>query len=134
MAMKSAAAVLASALLLAGPGRAQPAAPDPAAAPAVTAAPAPAPGKVVEGVTVTGRRLPPKTCSSRDDGCVATVVAELKARYPQELQKWCMHVEERAAMNSIEFMEINLDRPHPNVMPYLPPAVTKVACAPDKKH
>jgi hypothetical protein len=91
------------------------------------------PGRVVEGVTVTGRRLPAKSCSSRDDACIATVAAELKAKYPKQLQQWCDHVEERAMMNNMEFMEINLDRPHPNVQPYMPPAVTKVACAPDRK-
>ena len=96
------------------------------------ATPALAQGKALEGITVTGRRAPAKSCSSRDDACIATVVAELRARYPQELQKWCAHVEERAAMNSLMFMEINLDRPHPNVAPYLPPAVAKVACAREK--
>jgi hypothetical protein len=104
----------------------------PAPAPAPT--PSTAPGKVVEGVTVTGRRLPGKSCSSRDQACIATVVAELKAHYPKLLQQWCDHVEERAMMNNMEFMEINLDRPHPNVQPYMPPAVTKVACAVDRKH
>jgi hypothetical protein len=103
------------------------------ASPAAPAAQAPsAKPKELEGVTVTGRRPPTKSCSSRDDACIAAVVAELKARYPQELQKWCAHVEERAAMNTIMFMEINLDRPHPNVAPYMPPAVSKVACAREK--
>ncbi len=117
--------LLISAALIAGGASAQSTpAPGPAAA---------APGKVVEGVTVTGRRLSPKGCSSRDDTCVATVVADLKARYPRELRKWCDHVEERAAMNSMQFIEINLDRPHPNVGPYMPPAVSRIACAPDRK-
>jgi hypothetical protein len=117
--------LLFSAALIAGGASAQStSAPGPAAA---------APGKVVEGVTVTGRRLPSKGCSSRDEACIATVVAELKARYPQELRKRCDQVEERTAMNSLQFMDINLDRPHPNVGPYLPPAVTKTACAADRK-
>ena len=132
--------ILISATLFAGAAFAQPAAPTPS--PATTAAAAPEPvtaassgkAKQVEGVTVMGKRPELKSCSSRDDDCVAMVVAQLKQRYPKELQKWCEHVEERAAMNTIMFMEINLDRPHPNVGPYMPPAVAKSACAPDKKH
>jgi hypothetical protein len=133
--------ILISAALFAGAAFAQSAAPTPSApatpasAAAVPATAAPA-GKArqVEGVTVMGKRPELKACSSRDDKCVAMVVAELKQRYPKELQKWCEHVEERAAMNTIMFMEIDPDRPHPNVGPYMPPAVTKSACAPDKKH
>lgn len=130
--------LLISTTLIAGAAFAQSVAPTPgvptppAAAERATGATA---GKArqVEGVTVLGKRAEPKACSSRDDNCIAMVVAELKQRYPKELQKWCEHVKERAAMNSIMFMEIDLDRPHPNVGPYMPPAVTKSACAPDKQ-
>jgi len=94
---------------------------------------APAQGKTVEGVTVLGRRPQLKACSSRDDACIAAVVAELKAHYPKELQAWCSQVRMRAAQNTMDFMEINLDRPHPNVQPYTPPPVTKTACAAGKK-
>jgi len=41
---------------------------------------------------------------------------------------------EEKSVAGVLFMEINLDRPHPNVGPYMPPAVAKSACAPDKKH
>ena len=128
--LKPAFGTLAFAALFAGAAVGQtstaPAAPDPTA-------PAAATGKVVEGVTVTGRRLPTKSCSSRDDACIAAVVAELKAHYPRELKTWCSQVQLRAAQNTMEFMEINLDRPHPNVGPYTPPPVAKTACAADKK-
>jgi hypothetical protein len=140
MATKTALAALGSALLLAGAVRGQPAAtpsasePSPAVPAATAEAKPPAGGNTVSSITVEGKANKPMTaCSPRDKDCVAAIVAELKARYPQQLQKWCNHVEERAAMNSMMFMEINLDRPHPNVAPYLPPAVTKVACATDKK-
>jgi hypothetical protein len=131
-------ALLISASLLATAAFAQPA---PDAAPAAAQLPPPADaqppqphGKVVDSVTVTGRPGPTKECSPRDKACVAMVVAELKALYPKELQKWCDHVEERAMMNTMMFMEIDPDRPHPNVGPYMPPAVTKTACARDKTH
>lgn len=132
--LKAAFGILISATLLAGSAFAQSAAPT-QNAPTTPAAAEPAGGKArqVEGVTVMGKRPELKACSPRDDNCVAMVVAELKQRYPKELQKWCEHVEERAAMNTIMFMEIDPDRPHPNVGPYMPPAVTKSACAPDKK-
>lgn len=132
--------ILISAALFAGAAFAQPAAPTPSPATTALAAAGPATAapsgkaKQVEGVTVIGKRPELKSCPARDDNCVAMVVAELKQRYPKELQKWCEHVEERAAMNTIMFMEIDPDRPHPNVGPYMPPAVTKSACAPDKKH
>jgi len=126
--LKSAFGSLIAAALLAGAAVAQTSpAPEPAPTPQAAA-----PGKVVEGVTVTGRRMPTKSCSSRDDACIASVVAELKSRYPKELKTWCSQVQQRAAQNTMEFMEINLDRPHPNVGPYLPPPVTKIACAADK--
>jgi hypothetical protein len=124
MSIRNALAVAAVALSLAGAVRAEPAAP-----PAKPAEP----GSTVSGITVQGLPLPKKSCSSRDQACVAMVVAELKARYPKELAKWCAHVEERAAMNELMFDVEDPNHPHPRVEPFLPPPVTKIACARDKK-
>jgi hypothetical protein len=104
------------------------------AAPGNPSAASPTTGKVVEGVTVVGKRLPTRSCGSRDKDCIDTVVAELKARYPHELKMWCAQVKERAAMNTLMFMEVDMDRPlTANTSTYEPPPVTKIACAPDKK-
>ncbi|MBS0361147.1 MAG: hypothetical protein JSR98_07190 [Proteobacteria bacterium] len=90
----------------------------------------------VSGVTVEGRKTPAKACGARDSTCIAAVVAELKARYPKQLQQWCDHVQERAAMTDLMF-DRSADgspdgHPHENPVPYLPPPVTKVACVADK--
>ena len=93
-------------------------------------------GDTVSGVVVEGRKTPSKACSAKDDACVLAVVAELKAHYPEQLQRWCDHVQERAAMNDLMFdrgPDASTDgHPHPNVVPYLPPPVDKVACVSDK--
>lgn len=111
------------------------------AAAAQTAPPAPAPpaakaGSTVSGVTVEGRKSPPKACSSRDKACIAAVVAELKARFPKELQKWCDTVEYRAAVTNMNIDEINGALNSPGTLSeagqFAPPAVAKVACARDK--
>jgi hypothetical protein len=70
----------AAALVLAGPAAARTPT-DPA--PAAPAASAPS----VDGIVVEG--LPKKSCSTRDKSCIAVVVAELKARYPQQLKVFC---------------------------------------------
>ena len=91
----------------------------------------------VTSLTVEGRKVPSRSCGARDDACVAAVVAELKARYPTQLQKWCDHVQERAAMTDLMFARAadssSDGHPHENPVPYLPPSVTKAACHTDKK-
>src|SRR3569833_2111895 len=78
----------------------------------------------VTSLTVEGRKVPSRSCGARDDACVAAVVAELKARYPTQLQKWCDHVQERAAMTDLMFARAadssSDGHPHENPVPYLP--------------
>ena len=92
-------------------------------------------GGTVSGVTVEGRKAREKACSARDKDCIASVVAELRARFPVQLQNWCVHVQERAAMTDLMFDrsgDASPDgHPHENPLPYLPPPVTKLACASD---
>ncbi len=63
-----------------------------AVASAAGAAPAAAPAdtKDVSGLTVPGKRAPPKKCGEDDDVCIAAVAAELKARYPKAFARWCL--------------------------------------------
>jgi hypothetical protein len=71
---------LTAALVLAGPALARtPAEPTPTAPPAAASS--------VDGIVVEG--LPKKSCTSREKDCIAVVVAELKARYPQQLKAFC---------------------------------------------
>jgi len=109
------------------------------AAQAQTASPSRAPGigdNTVSGVTVEGHKTPSKACSSRDRDCIATVVAELKARFPEQLQKWCQLVEYRAAVTNMNIDDLNgaLGSPgtHSEAGNFMPPAVAKVACSADK--
>jgi hypothetical protein len=140
--------LLIAATLFANEACAQSTAPgkDPATAPALAAPPGPgagaapaetaAKGKQLEGVTVTGRRLLAKPCSPRDQACVSMVVAELKARYPQELQHWCALVEERAAAANMMGDSLEPDQlynPFHVSGHAAPPEVTKTACSLGKK-
>jgi hypothetical protein len=77
-------AVVAALWTAAGYALAQP----PAAAPAqsVPAASAP-PGPSVSGVTVSP--LPRKPCAPKDKECIAVVMAEVKALYPEQLKMFC---------------------------------------------
>ena len=75
------ASAVALALVAASAAQAQTAAPPEAAKPA--------PGSTVSGVTVEAPKLPTKECSAKDKACIALVVAELRAHYPHELQRFC---------------------------------------------
>ena len=101
-----------------------------------SAGPAKAPANTISGVTVEAAK-PQKACSSRDKACVAMVVAELKARFPNELQKWCDTVKYRAAVTNMNIDDLNgaLGSPgtHSEAGQFAPPAVAKVACASDPK-
>jgi hypothetical protein len=110
------------------------------AAPAATPPqPAKPDGHTVSGITVEGSKAPAKSCSSRDKDCVAVIVAELKARYPKELQHWCDLVEYRAANTNMTMDQLNgigtsFSPGQTSVYGrFAPPAVAKLACAPDKK-
>ena len=123
----SSALAMALALLTAGAAQAQ------------TAASRPAPktgDSTVSGVTVEGRKTPSKTCAARDKDCISVVVAELKARFPEQLQKWCQLVEWRAAATNMNIDDLNgsLNSPgtHSEAGNFMPPAVAKVACSTDK--
>jgi hypothetical protein len=88
-----------------------------------------APGNTVSGVTVQAPAAPKEACSARDKDCIAAVVADLKAHYPNELQKWCDYVQQRAAQQEMTFPRYTTGgAEHPNYMPYRPPEVTRVAC------
>jgi hypothetical protein len=87
----------------------------------------------VPGVTVTGKRLVLKPCSERDKACIAAVIAELKARYPDQLASWC-------STQDLVVMKKNLN-PEMFTSDNLPalsgqfdaPGATKQACASDAK-
>ena len=93
------------------------------------------PGNTVSGVTVAPPKVPPKACSSRDPACVASVVAELKARYPKELQRWCASVAWRTAATNMAID--GLSGSGPGVLSetglFYAPQATKVTCAADSK-
>lgn len=126
--------LLISAVLLASPALAQPGADPAPQSPTAQADPTPASkAPTVDSLIVQGAPLPKTSCSARDSACVAMVVAELKARYPKELQKWCAFVEQRAAMNELMFDVEDPNHPHPRAEPFRAPPITKIACAPDKK-
>jgi hypothetical protein len=98
--MRASLALAAAILLAATTAGAQTA--SPAAAPSAPTAPKPAAGGVtVSGVTVTPSV--PKPCGSRDKDCIATVVAELKTRYPEELKRFCF----QRAMRSVRTQLLN---------------------------
>ncbi|THD62976.1 hypothetical protein [Phenylobacterium sp.] len=107
---------------------------DAPAAPPKTPATKPS-GNTVSGVTVAPPKAAPKACSSRDPACVASVVAELKARYPKELQRWCASVAWRTAATNMAID--GLSGSGPGVLSeaglFYAPQVTKVACASDPK-
>ena len=95
-------------------------------------------GATVSGVTVEGvRPLPMKSCSSRDKGCIASVVAELRARYPDQLLRWCHEVERRAVVTNLNIDEINstadATTTYSPAGQFAPPPVAKLACAPGGK-
>lgn len=129
--------LLVAALTLALPGAALAQATSdapPTPAPAQASAPAAkSAGNTVSGLTVEGRKTPQKACASRDHACVEAVVAELKLRYPKELQKWCDTITERAAMTNILVDDLNATTGSPGTRSeagmFYAPAVAKVACA-----
>jgi hypothetical protein len=128
--------LLSAALVLASPALAQTTADTAVAAPAKSA---PVAGSTISGVTVEGARpAVPKSCTSRDKDCIATVVAELKTRYPKELQHWCELVEYRAANTNMTMDQVNglgtaYSPGQTSVYGrFAPPAVAKVACAVEK--
>jgi hypothetical protein len=147
----SSALVLAGALLLAGAAHAQPAAAPPsafaptaaapsdvppaAATPPPPAAPAPAAGPTVSSLTVEGSRVPKKSCSSRDKDCIAIVVADLKAHYPEQLKTFCFQWKTQAIRSewvNDQLMEsLGRNAPPPPPAFGVNSAVSK-ACAPDK--
>ncbi|HEX2817513.1 MAG TPA: hypothetical protein VHN39_14030 [Phenylobacterium sp.] len=127
--------LLISAMLVASPALAQTTGDRATAAPAK---PAPTTGTTISGVTVEGARpMPSKGCSSRDKVCVAMVVAELKARYPEQLLQWCHEVERRAVVSNLNIDDINSTSgsnvAHSESGQFAPPAVARSACASDKK-
>ncbi len=63
-------------------------------------APSAKPGTTVSGVTVMANPKP-QACASRDQQCIALVVAELKQRYPEELKRFCLQRAARAARTQV---------------------------------
>jgi hypothetical protein len=95
-------------------------------------------GKTVSGLTVTPR--PRKTCSSRDQECVALVVAELKRLYPEQLKQFCFQEQTKAARTQLTgdqlYDALALAGQHngpPNPTAFPISAALKTACATDKK-
>jgi hypothetical protein len=136
--MTSRSVLLIAATLLASPALAQPAvAPAsptaPVATPPTSPAPAAVPGTKLEGVTVTGKRPSKGQCAEKDQACTLAVIAELKLRYPEQLKRWCNQVRDGAMWANIEQTSL-FPGNHPGLGgSFQPPAVTKLACASDKK-
>jgi hypothetical protein len=122
--------------------------PDPAAAPAVAPSVAPPPAatapaatahgiapKTVEGLTVVAP-VPNKPCSSRDQACIALVVAELKQLYPEQLKRFCFQRTMRAMRSDILQADLlaglGSDNP-PMGTSFGVNSALKTACARDKK-
>jgi hypothetical protein len=127
--------LLVAAVLSAMPAFAQPspAPPDvPAAAPAASPPEPRAP--TVESLTVRGRRLPTKTCSSRDKDCIARVVAELQQQYPRELKKFCLQWQIRAVRTQWLNAQLNagLGNDEPSPVGFGVNSAVKQACAEPK--
>jgi len=132
--------LLISAALLTG-------APDPTAAPAVAPSVAPPPAtapaatpqgtapKTVEGLTVVAP-VPNKPCSSRDQACIALVVAELKQLYPEQLKRFCFQRTMRAMRSDMLQADLlaglGSDNP-PMGTSFGVNSALKTACARDKK-
>lgn len=130
-AMKLAASI-AIALLAAPAVQAQPEAQATAAPPPLASEAKPS-GNTVSGVTVAPPKAP-KACSSRDKDCIAMVVAELKARYPKELQDYCDKVDWRIAatnMNADDLFQKRFGGSNAGLFYKAP--VLKIACAKDPK-
>ena len=132
--MKSRLAVAAAVLTVPFAAMAQspaPPAPLPATAPAKPGAGA----HTVEGLTVTPLS-PSKPCGSRDQQCIALVVAELKRRYPEQLKRFCFQRDMRAIRTQITNEDLLADLG--DTGPSIPTAfgvnsALKTACAPDRK-
>ncbi|WP_372785863.1 hypothetical protein [Phenylobacterium sp.] len=121
--MRKLAVLLAAALAVAGSAAAQ--TPSPALPPAKA--------KVLEGVTVTGKRPQTKPCKPRDAGCVAMVVAELKTRYPEKLGVWCMQQTNIAMDRAVHADWYGTSGLPPSTAGTSVAKVVQQACAPDKK-
>jgi hypothetical protein len=136
--MNARSVLLVAATLFAGPAFGQPAAAPttptaPAAATPTASATAVAPGTKLEGVTVTGKRPLKGQCGEKDQACTLAVIAELKLRYPEQLKRWCNQVRDGAMWANIEQSAL-FPGNHPGLGgSFQPPAVTKLACATDKK-
>jgi hypothetical protein len=132
--MKVSLAFAAAIMVLAGSPAADAAPPEVSAAPAASS-PSGAGGKTVEGVTVVGKPLPTKECSSRDKDCILTVVAELKKLYPEQLKRFCFQRQMRAMRNNALFGDSDLagSEPPEAGSPYSTAAPLAIACKSDKK-
>jgi len=115
----------------AGAATTPPTPPPAAAAPAARALPP----KTVEGLTVVAP-LPNKPCSSRDQACIALVVAELKQLYPEQLKRFCFQRTMRSMRTQMlndQLLEgLSSDNPPPSTSFGVNSAL-RTACAWDKK-
>jgi hypothetical protein len=131
MSFRTALAVAVLALPFAGPLQAQPA--NEIASPPVAAATSHpvTDGQTVSGVTVTPTR-PAKPCGSRDKGCVALVIAKLKAQYPQELKAYCLRERIHVQASAMNAQDMGMCRfgGSSSCEGYLAPAL-KLACEGD---
>ncbi len=131
--------ILIAVTLIAGPAATQPGADHslrPAAAEPDAAVGKPAkPVPTVSGIVVEG--VPKKPCAPRDKDCIALVMAEVKALYPEQLKRFCA-VQQMDVMR--QDMQANIagwcDGPGLGASSmcshYVSPVVKQV-CAPDKK-
>jgi hypothetical protein len=137
--------LLISAALFASTAVAESAAPTPAtetppaaavAEPGVPPTPRSAPdakGKQLEGLTVTGKPPPTNACSSRDQACIAMVVAELKQLYPEQLKKFCFQRKIQAMRSSALWDQLFASGDGPTPTAFGVNSALTTACAPDKK-
>jgi hypothetical protein len=86
-------------MALAGAARAQTAS-TPTAAPSRS-------GSTVSGVTV--RPQPYRSCGSRDQACVALVVADLKLNYPEQLKAFCFQWQTQSVRTQFVYNQLALE-------------------------
>lgn len=100
------------------------------------AKPAPPPSDTtVSGVTV--MPLPSRSCRPKDKDCIALVIAELKAKYPEQLKKFCFQTQMNVEKQDIQ-ADVNgwCDDPRYSssaICSHHVPPVLKQACEPDPK-
>jgi hypothetical protein len=126
--MKPAAAVVAALWIAAGSALAQ----EPAPAQPTPATPAPA-GPSVSGVTVSP--LSRKPCAPKDKDCIAIVMAEVKALYPEQLKMFChqqkMDVMQRDMQANMAGWCDNPTQGASSICNHYVPPIVKQVCASD---